>query len=704
MDKSKRLRQGALVAFGLAALIGSRPAPVTAQRDARVGEWRVYTGNPGATRYSPLDQINKDNINDVTVAWRWQSAADRSLQASSPTLRASRNEETPIMANGVLYTATPLGLVAALDPATGETRWVYDPEGYKSGRPNNVGFVQRGLAYWTDGSAERVLTGTGDAYLVSIDVKTGKPDPAFGKDGKVDLTTGIRAAVRATNFSARSPLVAGDVIIMGSSIADVFTQKETPPGDVQAFDIRTGRKLWAFHTVPHKGEFGYETWLEESAEYSGSTNVWTGMSYDPELDYVYLPTSTPTNDYYGGQRLGNNLFAESLVCLEAKTGKRVWHYQAVHHGLWDYDFPTAPILGDITVGGRRIKAVMQISKQAFTYVFDRKTGEPVWPIVERAVPQSKVPRERSAPTQPFPTKPPAFDLQGSTEQNVMTYTPELRKRALTQLQKYVHGPLFTPPSLQGTVTIPGNFGSASWGGGSFDPDTGMLYVPSRMMVHLQRIVAGGPDETVLFRLGGPTPPPTTTGTTTATAPGATATTTTGQTPPSAPTTATPPTPPADPLMVDDLWLFKPPYSRVTAINMNRGEHAWMTPLGNGPRNHPLLKDLNLPPLGDGVRGLPLLTKGLLFVSTVRVFVNGVPQPPESGYAAKYLEPNSERKLLYVFDKDSGKVLREIELDGRTAAPPMTYMHQGKQYVVVGVGAGATTELIALSLPGPSSRQ
>src|SRR5262245_8706750 len=500
----KRVRQAALMAVVVAALAGSRPS-VTAQRDARVGEWRVYTGSPGATRYAPLDQINKDNVNDLAVAWRWQSA-DRSLQASSPTLRASRNEETPIMASGVVYTATPLGLVAALDPGTGQTRWVYDPEGYKSGRPNNVGFVQRGLAYWTDGSAERVLTGTGDAYLVSIDAKTGMPDPAFGKDGKVDLTVGIRAAVRATNFSARTPLVAGDVIIMGSSIADVFTQKETPPGDVQAFDVRTGRKLWAFHTVPHRGEFGYETWLEESAEYSGSTNVWTGMSYDPELDYVYLPTSTPTNDYYGGQRLGNNLFAESLVCLEARTGKRVWHFQAVHHGLWDYDFPTAPILGDITVNGRRIKAVMQISKQAFTYVFDRKTGEPVWPIVERPVPQSKVPRERSAPTQPFPTKPPAFDLQGSTEQNVLSYTPELRKRALAQLQKYVHGPLFTPPSLQGTITIPGNFGSASWGGASFDPDTGMLYVPSRMMVHLQRIVAGEPNESVLYRLGGPAAP------------------------------------------------------------------------------------------------------------------------------------------------------------------------------------------------------
>jgi len=685
-----------LAAVILAATSSSRPSLVTAQqRDAVAGEWRAFTGDPGANRYSPLGQITADNVKDLTVAWRWP-AADRALQASNPVLRGSRNEETPIMANGVLYTVTALGLVAALDPATGQTRWLYDPEGYKAGRPNNVGFVQRGLAYWTDGTLERVYVGTGDAYLVSIDTKTGKPDPAFGTEGKVDLTVGIRAAVRATNFTARTPLVAGDVLVLGSSISDGATQKEGPPGDVQAFDARTGKQLWTFHTIPRPGEFGYETWQEESAGYSGGTNVWTAMAYDPELDYVYLPTSTPTNDYYGGHRLGDNLFAESLVCVEAKTGKRVWHFQAVHHGLWDYDFPTAPILGDITVDGRRIKAVMQVSKQAFTYVFDRKTGEPVWPIVERPVPPTTVPRDRSSPTQPFPTKPPPFDLQGSTEENLLTFTPQLRQRALAVLRQFVHGPLFTPPALQGTITMPGNFGAASWGGASFDPETGILYVPSRMMVHFQQIIPGGPKETVLFRQGRPSPPPTpASGTPNQPA---------APTPPPASPNAEPPAPPPNPTLVDDLWLFKPPYSRVTAIDMNKGEHAWMTPVGNGPRNHPLLKDLNLPPLGDGVRGLPLLTRTLLFISVVRVGVNGTPNPPESGYAAKYLEPNGERKLLYVFDKRTGKLLREIELDGGSAAPPMTYMHQGKQYVVLGVGAGQTAELVALSLPAGSSRQ
>lgn len=665
----------------LAAVIGSQPSAVSAQRGTPSGEWRVYTGDPGANRYSPLSQITADNVNNLAVAWRWP-AADRALQASNPVLRGSRNEETPVMANGVLYTVTALGLIAALDPATGQTRWVYDPESYKAGRPNNVGFVQRGVAYWTDGAVERVYIGTGDAYLLAIDAKTGKPDPAFGTGGKVDLTVGIRNAVRTTNFTGRTPLVAGDVLVLGSSISDGARQPEGPPGDVQAYDARTGKKLWAFHPIPHRGEFGYETWLEESAQYSGAANVWSAMAYDPELDYVYLPTSTPTNDYYGGQRLGDNLFAESLVCVEAKTGKRVWHFQAVHHGLWDYDFPTAPILGDITVNGRRIKAVMQVSKQAFTYVFDRKTGEPVWPIVERAVPPTTVPRDRTSPTQPFPTKPPAFDLQGSTEQNLMDFTPALYQRALAVLRQFTHGPLYTPPSLQGTITIPGNFGAGSWGGASFDPETGMLYVPSRMMVHFQQVIPGGPGETVLYRQGRPGAP---------------------ATPPPGSSNVTPP-PLANPTLVDDLWLFKPPYSRVTAIDMNKGEHAWMAPVGNGPRNHPLLKDLNLPPLGDGVRGLPLLTKTLLFVSTVRVGVNGTSTPPESGYANKYLEPNADRKLLYVFDKRAGTLLREIELDGGSAAPPMTYMHQGKQYVVLGVGAGPSAEIIALSLPSGSNAQ
>ena len=285
-------------------------------------------------------------------------------------------------------------------------------QAYTAGRPANVGFLHRGLSYWTDGTEERLVLGTNDARLVSIDARTGEPDPDFGVEGKVDIMVGIRDAVRGTNFAARRSLIAGDVVVVGTAIADGFRTKEMPPGDVQAYDVRTGRKLWTFHTIPREYEAGYETWLNGSAEFTGNANVWNGMAYDPELDYVYLPTSTPTHNEYGGNRPGDNLYAESLVCVDAGTGERIWHFQAVHHGIWDYDFATRPILADITVDGRPIKAIIQVSKQAFTYVFDRATGEPVWPIEERPVPQSTVPGERTAPTQPFPSRPPPFDHAG----------------------------------------------------------------------------------------------------------------------------------------------------------------------------------------------------------------------------------------------------------------------------------------------------
>jgi quinoprotein glucose dehydrogenase len=630
------------------------------------GEWRAYGGDAHGTKYSALSQITADNVQDLRIAWR-APALDRAIQASNPLWRTSRNADTPLMVNGVLYTVTGLGVMAALDPATGQTRWVYDPESYKgsNARPAGVGFTVRGLAYWTDGKAERLLHATSDAYVTSVDAKTGKPDAAFGTGGKVDLTSGIRDAKRVVNFVGRTPTVAGDILVAGNLVDSQAPNKEMPPGDVKAFNVRTGKLLWTFHMVPRPGEAGYETWLEDAAEYSGNANVWAGIAYDPELDYVYLPGSSASNDYYGGLRLGDNLFADSLVCLEAKTGKRVWHFQTGHHGVWDYDLPTNPIVGDITVAGRRIKAVLQVSKQGFTYVFDRRTGAPVWPIEERPVPQSTVPRERTSPTQQFPTKPPAFELQGTTESSLIDFTPELKKQALDLLRTFEYGPLYTPPSLTGTVMLPGVFGGANWGGAGFDPETGMLYVPSIMSPSLIRLAPGDPARTNhLYRSGGPGPS-------------------------------------VEKAVIDGLPIFKPPYARVTAIEMNQGAHAWMQPLGNGPRTHPLLRDLNLPPLGDQIYGgSVLVTKTLLFVSVTRLQFNGIPKPAPW---AMWGDPDADRKMIYVFDKRNGKLLRVIEMDGLSAAAPMTYLHGGRQYIVVAAGGGQTSELVAFSISGTSGK-
>ncbi len=645
----------ALVAgAAIALLVPSWPSvSLRAQRTSDPGAWIAYAGGAHGGRYSPLSQITRDNVKDLRVEWRWASI-DRRLQEADPALRRTRQQDTPLVVNGRLYTVTGLGQVAALDPATGQALWTYDPESYKAGRPNNGGFLQRGVAYWTDGAIERVLTGTHDAYLVSLDARTGKPDPGFGESGRVDLTIGIRDAVRSTTISARHPLVAGNVVVVGSSVQDGGSRapgRRTPPGDVHAFDVRTGKRLWTFHTVPRAGEVGFDTWHNGSAELHGAANAWGGMAYDPELDYVYMATSTPSSDYFGGNRPGHNLFAESLICVEAKTGKRVWHFQAVHHGLWDYDFPTNPILGDMTVEGRRVRAVMQVSKQAFTYVFDRRTGQPVWPIDERPVGKSTVADEWTSPTQPFPTRPPPFDRQGATEENLIDFTPDLRRQAVAILQQYVHGPLYTPPSETGTLTLPGSRGGANWGGAAFDPETGVLYVPSRTAPSVEKPTGRLADDGVYK---------------------ATA--------------------------IEGIPIFKPPYARVTAIDMNRGAIAWTAALGDGPRNHPRLEGLNLPPLGDFLDGESVLVTKTLLVATVwrRDRITGLPLiPPWDSSDRAAL-----RKLMYVFDKTSGSLLHVFEMDGYSAATPMTYSHGGRQYIVVGVGADQEAELVAFALPAP----
>jgi quinoprotein glucose dehydrogenase len=634
------------------AIITLLVTPISAQKEKKstpAGEWRNWGGDNASTKYSPLDQINKENVGSVKTAWTWDSP-DLPLQKENRMLIGIMGfEATPLMVGGTLYVSTSLSQVAAINAQTGQTLWVFNPEAYKTGRPTNLGYLHRGVGYWTDGREERLFIGTGDAYLWAIDAKTGKAIPDFGEAGKVNLAKAIPYATNARNYAVSSPpVICRDVVMVGASISDGPTNKEAPRGDIQAFDVRTGKPLWIFHSVPQAGEYGNETWQNDSWKYTGNTNVWTLMSADEELGYVYLPFGTPTNDWYGGHRPGNNLFAESLVCLDAKTGKRIWHFQTVHHGLWDYDLPAAPVLCDIKSNGRTIKAVAQITKTGFTWVFDRANGKPVWPIEERAVPQSKVPGERTSPTQPFPTKPAPFERQGATEENLIDFTPELRAEAKKILEQYEHGPIFTPPSEKGTINLPGWAGGGNWWGAAFDPQTSLFYIPSITAPIVVKLIK--PDATRSnfdyvrggAAIGGSLEGP------------------------------------------RGLPLFKPPYGRITAINLNTGEHAWMIPHGDGQRQKfSEIAGKDVGPVGAGGGG-PLLTKTLLFIG--------------QGSGGRGGRGGGGANLLRAFDKATGKVVAEIALPAIPTGNPMTYLAGGKQYIVVGVTDG---RLVALSLPNGS---
>lgn len=495
-----------------------------------------------AARYSPLAQIDRSNAKGLHVAWRWKSP-DMAIKEAKPGVGPSfANESTPLMIGGVLYTSTSLSQVAAIDAASGETRWVYDPKIYENGigLPANLGWLHRGVAYWRNGDDERIVILTAFAQMIALDAKTGKPVPAFGNEGRVDLTQGLRRPVDRDYYTATSPpVIVRGVIVVGSSVMDWWGRRPSPSGDVRGFDINTGGLLWTFHTVAQGEEPGVETWEKDSWKEAGNANVWAPMSADEELGYVYLPISTPTNDYYGGQRLGDGLYGESLVCLDVTTGRKVWHYQLVHHGLWDYDPPAAPNLIDVTVGGKRIRAVAQVTKQAFVYVFDRVTGQPVWPIEEQPVAASNVPGERASKTQPFPTKPAPLDIQGVRDEDLNDLTPEIHKEALDIASLYDHGPLFTPPSMRGTIQVPGTVGGASWAGAAIDPQTGMLYVGTVRLPMLVTIRKPGPTESSYDFIGQARYLPGPRG----------------------------------------LPLLKPPFGSILAIDMNSGEHRWRIPVG-----------------------------------------------------------------------------------------------------------------------------
>ena len=632
-------------------------------------EWRAYAADAASTKYSPLDQIDAESVHDLEIVWR-QSTIPDATRAGNDLRAPAASQNTPLMAGGRLYISTGLGMVAALDATTGEVLWFDDPP-VREGEERRRGRPTRGLGYWTDGDDARVLAILGDR-LVALNAETGRRYPDFGVGGEVDLTEGYDDP-RVESFRWQSaPLVVNDVIVVGSLIGDIVSHtmpalKEMPPGDVRGFDVRTGEQLWIFRTVPREGEPGNETWLtalnedRASWEYTGNTNMWASPSADEELGYVYLPLSTPTSDYYGGHRPGDNLFAESLVCLDAATGELVWYFQAVHHGLWDYDFPAAPTLVDVNVDGREIRAVAITSKQAHTYVFDRVTGEPVWPIEERPVPAGDVPGEWYAPTQPFPTKPPAYDQQGVSVDDLIDFTPELRAEALAMLDDYVWGPFFTPPSLiderpggtRGTLVVPGLVGGTDWNGAGVDPETGILYVPSvhsGTVVGLSRSEHPRSDVDWVMRGARHIPGP------------------------------------------RGLPLFKPPYGRLVAIDLNRGEILWTVANGDGPRDHPAIAHLDLPPLGQGGRAAPLVTRSLVFLGE------------GANVGAAFLPPGSGGKMFRAFDKLSGEIVWETELPGGTTAAPISYMVDGRQYIVATVGwDDMSSEYVALALPDAGER-
>jgi quinoprotein glucose dehydrogenase len=637
-------------AAGLALSVVSVPGAET----AKTGDWPYYSADNHSTKYSPIDQINKGNVSTLRVAWR-RPQADPDLLAANPAVRLSnRYTATPIMANGMLYVPDGFGLVEALDPATGKTVWTQKP---LTPAPDGLqnGGAHWGVAYTNQGGQARIFS-TRAQYLFALDARTGDPIADFGDNGKVDLNVGLGPLMKSFRWSG-VPLVARDVVVIGSSMLeqDSARTKEGPPGDVRAYDVKSGRLRWTFHVIPHAGEPGVETWENDSYTYTGAGNVWSMMSADDELGYVYLPTSSGTSDMYGGHRPGSNLYTSSIVCLDARTGKRIWHFQTVHHDLFDYDNPAAPILADITVAGRRIKAVAQVTKQGFVFVLDRVTGKPVWPIEERPVPQSNVPGEKTSRTQPIPTRPPPFERQGLQEDDLIDFTAELRAEALEILKQYRTGPLYTPPSVRsdepggvkGTLQLPGSNGGTAWTGAAFDPETSMLFIPSKTNPFSADLVKGDPQETDLdYRAA------------------------------------------ARPLVAGPrgLPLVKPPYGRVTAMDLNRGERAWMVANGDGPRDNPAIKMLNLGPLGQAVRSSAIVTRTLLFV-TEGDQIN--PRTPPGGGGRKF------RAL----DKGTGKMLWEIELEAGANGAPMTYLFNGKQYVVLAIGGQRqSAELVALSLP------
>lgn len=636
-----------------------------AQRGELGAEWSTYGADLASTRYSILDQINAENFNELEVAWR--------LKTDNFGPRSEGNlQSTPLMVGGVLYsTAGSRRAVVALDAATGELLWVYRHDEGVRGEAAPRRLSGRGLAYWTDGTEERIVYVTPGYRLIALDANTGRPIPDFGQRGIVDLKLEADQHMDPVDSDIglqAAPIIANDVIVVGAAHSPGVWPKSmrNEKGFVRGYDVRTGRRLWIFHTVPMAGEFGAETWLNDSREYTGNTGAWAQMSADEELGLVYVPTEAPTNDAYGGHRPGDNLFGNSVLALDLKTGRRVWHFQTSHHDIWDWDVPCAPILADIVVEGRTIAAIAQPTKQGFVFVLDRATGEPVWPIEERPVPSGDVPGEWYAATQPFPTKPPPFERQGVSLDDLIDFTPALRAEAVELVSKYRIGPIFTPPSMSrydgplATLMLPRATGGANWQGGSLDPETNILYVFSNTSIWAMGLVHA-PERSDMNFVQGLAPDPASLGTGSGV----------GRFPR---------------LTVQGLPLVKPPWGRITAIDLDDGEIVWQIPHGATPdnvRNHPALAGLTIPRTGRLGRIGTLVTKSLVIAGEGGVFTT----------------PSGERgAMLRAYDKVSGAEVGEVYLPAPQTGSPMTYVLDGRQYLVVAVsGGGQSGELIALRL-------
>jgi quinoprotein glucose dehydrogenase len=712
----------AVTCIGLIRITTIGAAPQSAnQPSTKNGEWPYYTADLKGTRYSPLDQINASNFNELEVAWRFKTD-------NLGTRPEYKLEGTPLMVKGILYaTGGTRRAVFAVRADTGELLWTHSEfEGTRAvNAPRQLS--GRGLSYWTDGTNDRVLYVTPGYRLVELDAKTGQKIPGFGKDGIVDLKVGVvhgsgqQIDLETGDAGLHStPTVVKDVVIVGMSMKEGMTvpTHDNSKGQVRAFDVRSGKMLWAFNTIPKPGEFGNDTWQNNSWATNGNTGVWTQISVDEELGLVYLPVESPTSDFYGGHRPGNNLYGESIVCVDLKTGQRKWYYQIVHHPIWDYDLSSAPILADINVNGKAIKAVAVPSKESFLYVFDRVTGAPVWPIDERPVPKGDVPGEWYSPTQPFPTKPPAYARQAVTVDELIDFTPALRSQALQVTEAFKMGPMFNPPVVSraggpyGALTLGTTGGGTNWPGAGYDPETHTVYaqannsqvVPIGLIEPPQGFsdikyvlgVAGQPfrvSEGPGYGSAADYPQPQRGARGAAAAAGgnggrggARGAAAAQPTAPNAPAAAAQAE--AGPrTTVQGLPLLKPPYGVLSAVNLDKGELSWQVPHGDTPdavRNNPTLKGLNIPKTGQGGSVGLVVTKTLVIVGDPQVTTT--PEHPRGA-------------MLRAYDKATGKEVGAILMPAAQSGSPMTYSVNSRQYIVVAVSGGNYSgEYIAYRLP------